>query len=100
MLLISSAVVPITSANINNIDKDLKKPKIVTDDRPKINVELPDVHVSYPNSRFIWGTVEFDEPGAIIDVDLSDIEEVVSLWRVVAPALLCYCLDSPGIRCL
>jgi len=74
MLFILSTLFPITSAENNNIDKDLKKPKIVNDDKPKINVELPDVHVSYPNSRFYWGTIEFDEPGAVIDVDLSDVE--------------------------
>ena len=75
MLFISSAVIPITSALTNDSTNDIVKPKIVNDDRPKINVVLPDVHVSYLRSRFFWGTIEFDEPGAVIDIDLSEIQE-------------------------
>jgi hypothetical protein len=81
MLFIFSAVVPITSAFTNSPTFDYVKPEIVNDDRPKINVVLPDVHVSYPQSRFIWGRIEFDEPGVIIDVDLSDIEEDEVLFQ-------------------
>jgi hypothetical protein len=90
MLFISSSVFPLTSAISNNTTKDFKNTENLNDDRPKINVVLPDIHVSYPQSRFYWGTVEFDEPGAVIDVDLSDVEEdevsIKFIYKIICDA--------------
>ena len=49
--------------------------KEIIRDEPHLDVCLPDAHIYLYLNRFKWGTVEFDEPGAIIDVNLSGFEE-------------------------
>jgi len=74
MLLITIAMFPITNAF--NINKSLKKvnTELVTSDRPEVWVSIPDVHIHSKRPLFNWGTVEFDNPGTVIDVDLSGVE--------------------------
>jgi hypothetical protein len=81
MLFIVTALFPIVDAV--GIEKTLNNEKnvICFDDEPKIQISLPDVHVYFPLSRFKWGSIEFDDPGAVIDVDLSEIEAERVLLR-------------------
>lgn len=75
MLLITTAFVPISNAIHLNTKIENEDTEITAMNGPKMEISLPDVHVYFPESRFEWGTVEFDEPGAVIDIDLSEIEE-------------------------
>jgi hypothetical protein len=75
MLLITTAFVPISNAIHLNTKIEKEDTEITAIDGPKMEISLPDVHVYFPESRFEWATVEFDEPGAVIDIDLSEIEE-------------------------
>jgi hypothetical protein len=73
MLFVSSAIFPITNAfEINtNIENNKKEPLL--NERAQVWVSIPDVHI-YSEKLFLnWGSVEFNEPGKVIDVDLSEI---------------------------
>ena len=75
MLLITTAFVPISNAIHLKTKIEREDTEITANKGPKMQISLPDVHVYFPESRFEWGTVEFDEPGTVIDIDLSEIEE-------------------------
>lgn len=105
MLFFSIALFPI----VNGIHINTNKKNVInTADEPKIQISLPDVHVYFPESRLQWGTVEFDEPGAIIDVDLSEIEEnevkliftqkiICHVEKQLFPALVITSISRPDI---
>jgi hypothetical protein len=75
ILFISTAFFPLCCAQRSNTKSRIENTVLNKVDRPKIEVFLPDVHVYYLISPVEWGIIEFDEPGAIVDVDLSDFEE-------------------------
>ena len=81
MLFIFGVVVPVSSAFSKSPTFDYVKPEIVNDDRPKIEIFLPDVQIYMDRLPMVWGKVEFDEPGATIDIDLSNVESNVVLLR-------------------
>lgn len=60
---------------VSSINVKLPNEKEIVRDEPHLDVYLPDAHIHLYWNRFKWGTVEFDEPGATIDVNLSGFEE-------------------------
>jgi hypothetical protein len=74
MLFITTTLFSVANANIIKTTIENERDVTTLGDRPKIEIFLPDVHVYVSASLVVWGVVDFDEPGAIIDVDLSDIE--------------------------
>ena len=74
MLFIASALFPITNALNFNIDIKENITESISDERDKIWVSIPDVHIYSDKLFFSWGNVEFEEPGKVIDVDISELE--------------------------
>lgn len=69
LLLLSAST---TGGLINSIKNE------PLEDIPTKNVILPDAHLYYDALKILYANVEFDDPGAVIDVNLSNItsEEV------------------------
>jgi hypothetical protein len=83
MLLIGT-VLPVSSINIDNEIDEEKTPMIVNGEN-EITIYLPDIHIYYHEQIFKWADVEFDDPGAIIDVDLSElnVDDVISFNQTI-----------------
>jgi len=83
MLLILTAIS--VSGNINNNNEVVEKTPIPAGDGNAVTIYLPDAHIYYHQLQIKWADVEFDDPGATIDVDLSElnIDEVITFNQTV-----------------
>ena len=67
MLMITAAVIPVAGNTIEETSKQASGENRVT-------IYLPDAHIYFHKQLIKWADVEFDDPGATVDVDLSDLE--------------------------
>jgi hypothetical protein len=76
------ASMPTTLSESNKL---IQEDELLTDEIIKY-VDIPDAHIYYKPSKIRYPEVEFEEPGAIIDVNLSGIQsdEVVIILNLTA----------------
>ena len=67
MLIIAAAVIPVAGNTIEETSKQASGENRVT-------IYLPDAHIYFHKQLYKWADVEFDDPGATVDVDLSELE--------------------------
>lgn len=67
-MLLVGTVLPVVGNTIEEeISEQVSDEKIVT-------IYLPDAHIYYHKQLYKWADVEFDDPGATVDVNLSGLE--------------------------
>jgi hypothetical protein len=74
MLLIAGVIFPISIALKFSTGPEKDITECVSEERTEVWVSIPDVHIYSDKLFFCWGSVEFDEPDKVIDVDISDVE--------------------------
>jgi hypothetical protein len=68
MIMITAAVIHVSGTTIE------EEISIQVGDEDRVSIYLPDVHIYYHKQFYKWADVEFDNPGATVDVDLSELE--------------------------
>jgi len=79
MIMIATAAIPVAG----NITEEKLSDQVSGENT--VTIYLPDAHIYYHKQFYKWADVEFDNPGAIVDVDLSELEvrDIISFNQTV-----------------
>ena len=90
-ILLLVTVLPV-SGSINNYYFVEEETSINAVDETDFIVYLPPVHINFSKLKFIWADVEFEDPGTVIDVNLSELE--VGDVYTVNQTVFCHVVDQ------